>query len=154
MIDPVAALLKLFYDDTDLRAVLQRPERVLLYGSPPGLDSKAINPANQIPYTSLVVQQVGGTVANYVPLIYPMFYINAYGQKASDAALVLSKVYNVLYHKDGDRKGEAICNRLIDNRWFLYSAEMQLGNPTTEQQSNWPVAYATIQATFDSLRGA
>lgn len=154
MIDPVEALLKLFYDDTDLRAVLQGETRVRLYGSPPGLGKEAINADNSLPYKSLAVQQSGGTVASNVPVIYPMFYLMAYGQEGYEAADVLTKVYNVLYYTDGERKGSVKCNRMIANRWFLYYAEMQLGNPLTEQQSNWPVAYATVRAKFDSLKGA
>lgn len=154
MIDPVEAFIALLKSDTDLRALVQGQTQVRIYGAPPGLGEDAYNTDTGIPYQSLVVQQNDVKMQTNIPVCYPMFYLIAYGQEGYETQEVLTKVYNVLYHTDGERKGSLKCNIMIDDRWFMYRAEIQIGSPIIEQQSQWPVAYATVRAKFDSLRGA
>jgi hypothetical protein len=145
MIDPLQAFLTLLASDVDLAA--ETGSRIR--GTPPGLEAQDYNGNTGIPYKSLVVQQAGGMVhkANQITVF---FYLVAYGQEGYEAQSVLSKLHNILY----DSNGEVRCNRTIANRWFLYSAKTEaLSAPITEQQSTWPVAYATVSARFDALQG-
>jgi hypothetical protein len=150
MIDPVAAFIALLRTNATLVSAVQSR----IYGSPPGLASTAYDSATGIPKASLTVQQAGGRTAQHIPVIYPLFYLVAYAPSGIDAHKVLLKVYDVLYHTDGVDKGKARCNIMISDRWFMYVADMQLGSPAVEQSTQWPVAYASVQTKFDSLRGA
>jgi hypothetical protein len=146
MIDPLQAFLALLLDDPDL--VTETGGRIR--GTPPGLEPADYNTDTGLPNKALVVQQAGGIV-QHMRQVTAFFYLVAYGQEGYEAQSVLSKLYGILY----DDTGEIRCNRVINDRWFMYWAKTEaLSAPVTEQQSTWPVAYATVSAKFDALSGA
>jgi hypothetical protein len=152
-IDPIEAFVAYCLSDFTFNAVVDG--RVC--GSPPGLSGigpSAFAPSG-IPYASLVVSQGGGTVERAYPVMSPILYLRAYGQTANEAVQVLQALSPLLYHTTGELKGRLRENITIANRWLMYKAEFgALPAPVVEQQSNWPVAYTTLQTKFDSLRGA
>lgn len=153
LIDPIAAFVTYCLSDTTFRAVVEG--RVC--GSPPGLSAigaSAFAPSG-IPYASLVVSQGGGVIERAIPVMSPILYLRAYAQTAEEANNVLRALADLLYHTSGELVGRVRQNITIADRWFMYKAEFgALSAPVVESQSNWPVAYATLQTKFDSLRGA
>lgn len=148
MIDSLAAFIALLKSDTALSTEVGGRIR----SNPPGLNPKLdFDTATGKPLKSIGVQQVGGNMLWASRQIMPMFYLTAYAATSNDAANILAKVYPVLYDSDG----RPIGNRMISNKWFLYWAMMEtLPSPNIEPQSSWPVAYTTIRAKFDAVRGA
>lgn len=151
MIDPIAAFVALLLGDSTFRNSVEGR----IYGAPDGLPPDAMDADKGLPKACLVVTQGGGPMVRYLPIMQPVLYLRAYASKGTRAAQVLMDLYKVLYHVSGAFAGQPKTNILINNRWFMYSSELlSLPAPVIEQQSHWPVAYGTVQARFDSLRGA